>query len=262
MRSRNPRWLQPYVGGRFPNTGHSVSIRTLDASTGTVGPYKISQGKLHRPGDPHSSTLRVLCRECNNDHMGDLQKRAKRYLLPLVLGDWSDLDTEGQGLVAAWSAMNTMVREAADPPTAATSAEERREFLNSLEAPSTWSVWIGRYSDLQSGVMNHVGWTERRDVLPGTIVNSVCRQTTGFVMGKLFILTLSTPDNVGDRRQSSGELFARQYDLMLTWPVAAQVTAPQRVYDWRGWNLVAREIPRRHGVRVRIVGDALYGHGS
>jgi hypothetical protein len=259
----NPRWLHPYLGRRFTHTGHSVGIRTLDVSKGEMEPYRFSRGKLQRPGDPHSQTLRILCARCNNVRLGALQERAKRYLLPLVVGVWPDLDAEGQHVVAAWAAMNTMIREAADPPTAATSKEGRREFLMNLEAPPTWSVWIGRCSDIQSGVWNHVGWKERQDLPLHPFVNKdVCRQTTGFVMGQLFILTMSAPDNVGDSRQAFGEQFARQYDLSLIWPTMSRVTMPQTVYDYRGWNLVAREIPRRRGIAVRIVGDAVYGDGS
>jgi hypothetical protein len=259
----NPRWLQPYLGRRFTHTGHSVSIRTLDVSKGAMEPYQFSRGKLERAEDPHSQTLRILCAQCNNVRLGALQERAKQYLLPLVVGVWPDLDLEGQHVVAAWAAMNTMIREAADPPTAATSKEARREFLVSLQAPATWSVWIGRYSGSQSGVMNHVGWKEQQDLPLHPLVNKdVCRQTTGFVIGQLFILTMSAPDNVGDSRQAFGEQFAQQYDLSLVWPTTSRVTMPQTVYDWRGWNLVAREISRRRGIAVRIVGDTVYGGDS
>jgi hypothetical protein len=260
----NPRWLQQYVGRRFTNTGHSVSVRNFDASTGGLAPYRFDRGKLHRAGDPHSSTLKILCAECNNVHMSALQERAKVHLLPLVLGEWPELGPDGQSLVAAWSAMNTMVREAAHPPTVATSAEERLEFLTTVEAPQTWSVWIGRYSGTQSGVMNHVGWNESMDASPSaSSIKGVHRQTTGFVMGKLFILTFSTRDNVGDARRSFGEAFAHQYDLRLIWPTQPHVIPAQTVYDWRGWNLVAREIPRRRaGIEVRMLGDPGLQGGS
>jgi hypothetical protein len=138
--------------------------------------------------------------------MDALQERAKNHLQPLVLGNWPKLDEGGQHLVAAWAVMNTIVRETADPPTQATSKEERLQFFNKMEAPATWSVWIGKYSGAQSGVMNHVGWNEPGDMAsdPRVARGGVCRQATGFVMGKLFMLTFSMPDNVGDTRRAMG----------------------------------------------------------
>jgi hypothetical protein len=252
----NPRWLRRYVGLWFTNTSHSVSIRGIAISTGTLGPYQFSRGKLDRPGDPHSQALRVLCAHCNNVRMSALQERAKKYLRSMVLGNWPQLDERGQHLVATWAAMNTMVRETAHPPTQATSKEERLEFVNKMEAPPTWSVWIGKYSDVQSGVMNHVGWNEPGDIVDPRFNGGVCRQATGFVMGKLFMLTISMPDNVGDARQTMGDAFAQQYDLSLIWPTTPRFTTPQTVYDWRGWNLVAREIPRRRaGVAFRTAAE-------
>src|SRR5205085_373803 len=105
-------------------------------------------GKLERPGDPHSQRLRVVCGYCNNNWMGRLQERAKRILLPLVVGDWTDLSAIDQSTLAAWITMTVMVREAANPPTMTSTQTERFAFRQDQSPLDNWSIWIGRNDNL------------------------------------------------------------------------------------------------------------------
>ena len=237
----SPRWLRPYVGGLFDRTAHSV----------TLAGFPPTQGKLHRPGAPHTQSLRILCERCNHVRMGRLQERAKPYLLPLVQGDWSDLSRPKTSIIATWAVMTTMVIERAHPETAITSRDTRHAFATTLEIPSDWSVWIGRYSGSHSGAFNHVAWSDLPSPRGGISPPSMS-QTTGFLVGNLFVLTLSAPWNVTSKHEF-GHLFASQHGIVfLNHDDDRSPTVSIASLDDVGWNIVSRSISSSFGVPVRF----------
>src|SRR5829696_3903951 len=53
-------------------------------------------------GDPHSRSVKVVCRTCNNGWMAKLQEQAKPILLPLLRAQSAFLGPREQGAVATW----------------------------------------------------------------------------------------------------------------------------------------------------------------
>jgi hypothetical protein len=90
-----------------------------------------------RAGDPLRSTVKVVCADCNNQWLSEIQSRAKPFLIPLIKGERTALGTDAQQRVSAWCAMATMMAEYIDrdPHTIAVPQSDRDWLLNNGTAP-------------------------------------------------------------------------------------------------------------------------------
>jgi hypothetical protein len=220
LRNYIPRVLKNYTSmSAVVDPTHSVPTRR------TIG------------GDPHSKRLYVVCEKCNNKWMSRLQNRAKVYLLPLILGQPTALDTKAQEIVAAWIAMSVMVGEFNDREKVAITASERRHFKKTEKAPAHWKIWIGDYGRLH--------WKGRwvHNVLPISSPKHRIKQTAGggprpntqtstFVVGRLYIQALSSATDVFEHWRLTAD-GARK--LVQIWPIQ------RNVIGWPPSTLTDRE---------------------
>jgi hypothetical protein len=111
-------------------------------------PGEQSTGDLFlRAGDPLRSTVKVVCVDCNNQWLSDIQNRAKPVLIPLIKGERTGLGHEAQRRVAAWCAMATMTAEFIDrDPNTITVPQSDRDLLrNNGTVPPGWRIWLAHY---------------------------------------------------------------------------------------------------------------------
>jgi hypothetical protein len=118
-----PRWARSY----FPNTGSKDSKHDVTRSVG--GQLVRGVGKLGRSGSLYSQRLRIVCATCNNGWMSVLQNSSKDLLIQLFKGEKLTLEPDEQAQLARWVVMYFMVAEFADPPTMASSPEEREALV-------------------------------------------------------------------------------------------------------------------------------------
>jgi hypothetical protein len=155
--------------------------------------------QLIRAGDPLSSQVKVVCGDCNSGWLNRIQEAARPLLLPLFEGSPHTIDAVAQAKVSTWIAMATMTGEymSQEERRVTVSQADRSWFMAHSEAPSNWSIWIGRYrwhrSVPQSSHLSlHV---LDSDTLPEHLVDEHHRpntQTTSFCVGQLFAYAMSS----------------------------------------------------------------------
>lgn len=242
-----PEWMRQYLPRTLRYNYHWVMRNG-------AGPVR---GKLHRPGDPHSQTLRVVCRECNNGWMSSLQEAAKPILLPLLGDHWSSISEADQKTLGAWASMFVSVAEMGDPPTATIPPEHRRFIKNSGLTPPDWVIWIGR-SDPEGehpAFCNHHGiklLSCSTDRLP----IAINMQFTGFTVGKLFVQTTMVTPNIDEEQfVVHYEQFAKQYDLRTIVPfVGAISSAPTASHGLGAREAISNNGPQCFGIETYGIG--------
>ena len=210
-----PNWLRAYVPRvEIDGRKNRHLMRTSDG--------EIREGKLNRPGHTAAQRLQVVCRRCNNGWMSELQEAAKRVIVPLLSGDWANLDTTAQGILARWSIMFSMVFEHCRPSTTAIPQAHRTYLMESKDVPPDWVVWIGRCT---FGVSNPNSNHHRGQIFvppskPADPPEVFCFQSTGFTVGPLFFQTLMlTPSSAPYRFYA--DAFATEFDLRVIHPPAS-----------------------------------------
>src|SRR5262244_643154 len=87
-------WLRAYI----PRT---MSEHLAGAKFDTPG--KPPQIKIRRrTGDPHARKNKCVCGPCNSGWMNDLQKAARPFLVPLLMGQKVSLHRKAQTALATW----------------------------------------------------------------------------------------------------------------------------------------------------------------
>ncbi|MBB3591740.1 hypothetical protein FHX08_002084 [Rhizobium sp. BK529] len=200
-------WLREYIPRTYAKTNHNVNIVSGSA-------FESTKGKVNRPGDPHSQRLRVVCQQCNNGWMSEIQNRVKPNLSKLIIGESADLEPADRELLATWAVMFTYIWEQAEPKLITSTPEERRAFMETRLPPSGWTVWMAPYE----GTL----WKGRSWRRAGsTFVDSpepTLHQSTTFAAGKIAFHTFSSP-----RLRIDSKLFAQDHSLYEVWPSAGNV---------------------------------------
>jgi hypothetical protein len=185
-------WLKKIVSpGRSKRTVHIVSTET---ENGVV----LGKGKLHRPGPPYASQLRVVCEECNNGWLSKIQEIAKPLLIPLIRGDTSRMTADCLLPLAAYATMVTMTIQFADPQTLVHTSEQRLAFMNSKKPPNNWLIFCGMCPNPRiAGAWWHRAG-HAKDNADSNEASSALglknnAHTTIFFLGNLFFYTISGP---------------------------------------------------------------------
>jgi hypothetical protein len=138
------RWMRHYIDVAPMQTKHTTSY--FGNSAGNDGPFLGFKNKLNRNGAPTSHQLRVVCPECNSGWMGTFQENGgKKYLPPLLNGEWPFFTRDAMHMLSSWATMVTMVLEFADSNTITISDSERQRFKENLYPPETFQVYLGLY---------------------------------------------------------------------------------------------------------------------
>jgi hypothetical protein len=195
-------WIQQLIPPRSTRTVHTATFGGLEF-----------KGKLHRPGDPLTKRLRIVCRNCNNVWMSGLQTQAKPLVSALIRGDWVSFDQSEQKIVASWMAMTAMVIEFADVSTIGVPRASRERFFVIKEPPLDWYIWIAPYEGESHSAFWHtgIGMSDTTDInsLAGCNV-----QITTFSLGKTLFHSFS--NNSSLYFQPLG--FGPQLGLIQIWP--------------------------------------------
>ena len=241
------RRLRKHLPAWSSHTNHFTWTKDLETNSETFAP-----GRLHRPGDTLSQTLRVVCRDCNHGWMrAHVQEPAMPTLIRLIGGEWPRINDDEARRIASWVTLFTMVSEFADPKTSAVSAEERREFSKSRTPLENWSFLIGRYYD----------WDPSRRVAYGHRCLSAGPagqhkvpnvQTTAFILGGVLFYVFRS--NTHFVNQDNGDV-AHRNGLRVLWPTpATPIVRPDRVHNFSSFETLKNELPRRLRVSTGPLG--------
>ncbi|WP_295635840.1 hypothetical protein [Novosphingobium sp.] len=78
--------------------------------------------------------------------MRNLQDELKPLLVPLIEGEWHDLNAALADRISAWMAMTATVIAMSVRDTLGVTRAERKFIYENHQAPENWSIWIGRGS--------------------------------------------------------------------------------------------------------------------
>lgn len=145
-----------------------------------------------------NSQVKIVCARCNSGWMGRIQENTKPYLVPLFNGIESILDTDAQTKIATWATMATITGEYLGRRIEKTTftLQERDWFRRNKRPFDNIRVWIGfLYRPKWNGQWVHVTMPILASKnFPGREPKDVARpnlQTTTFVVGKLYVHTMS-----------------------------------------------------------------------
>jgi hypothetical protein len=212
-----------------------------------------------KAGDPLRSKVKVVCEDCNNQWLSDIQKRAKPFLIPLIRGERTALGSEAQQRTAAWCAMATMTAEFIDrdPNTIAVPQGQRDWLMNNGTAPPGWRIWLADYHR-RNWPVQWVHLTlpilESKDIPKGKSTDYVLpnTQTTTFVVGRLYVHIMSSTDPANIDRWAT--TFAHNVPLLIplvpskesftVWPPARSLTDTEADAIASAFHLYVENISR------------------
>jgi hypothetical protein len=192
-----PEWCHDYVRKR--TIGKSYYRKQYETSRENNNrPREVFS--VETPKNITDHTLKVVCKNhCNSGWMSGLETKAKRFLIPLISGQYGVVDRYRQEIIANWIAMKLLVCECSIPEDMVFNSMDRSIFMGRRWPPDSMSIWIGRYTGdgwantyLRSAVC--AGWAPV-GTLPkmppsGSFAKNLQAQT--FLIGELFVHATST----------------------------------------------------------------------
>jgi hypothetical protein len=162
--------------------------------------------RLDHQGSILSRKLRMVCANCNNTWMSDLENKAKEIVLRLQAHQDCILSTEEQVALATWITLLTIVAEFTDIPQKKIPLIERALFYQEHKPLPDWQIWIGKYRgiewDLRYRHYGIGGGFKRQDasdkVIESLVIGSA--QSSTFVIGGLLIVVMSADVDVFKER--------------------------------------------------------------
>jgi hypothetical protein len=99
-----------------------------------------------RPGSVATKKIRVVCEDCNNGWMNDLEELARPILEPLIAGRPTVLNQNQQRSLAQWITMKVMVAEHNTPEDVVIPRADKELFKADRSIPRYITIWIGRHN--------------------------------------------------------------------------------------------------------------------
>lgn len=252
-------WLKAHIRPTM-NKHNFQAVRINRPGEQTTGEIKL------RTGDPLRSKVKVVCADCNNRWLSEIQNRAKPYLIPLITGQRVALGKEAQEHIATWCAMATMTAEFIDrdPTTIAVPQADRDWLGNNRTAPPGWRIWLAHYQRHKWPVQ----WVHltlpilaAKDIPENAAETFVLpnTQVTTFVVGNLFVHVMSSTDvdNIG----GWASMLPRRFPLLV--PVEPQresfIAWPSESITDRTADMIASAFHRyTEGISLSLLGRRLF----
>jgi hypothetical protein len=185
---------------------------------------------INRQGHIGTRKLRMVCKECNNTWMSQIEDESKQVLTGLMLEQTVSLSPDEQIKLSSWIALMTILWEFTYIPTAAIPYQERAYFKLNKVPPSNWAIWIGKYhgTDWVQHYRHH-GYGYAAQNGSNVTRSKALFQTSAFVVGKLFIYVLSAHSPLFTNQLSmfSHPSLVRiwpQIDNAINWPSLTPIT--------------------------------------
>lgn len=191
--------------------------------THTYSPFEGTKtsGRENTQGSIYSVRFRVVCRECNNGWMSDLEMAARPYLTPLITGEPVLLDREKLNIIAQWIALKVMVAEHSDPNSAVTPRPERLRFRQSRTIPEFMQIYVATHElpfekavgyrrDSQCVAFNSAHLSPPLGDVPNNI------QAVLFFLGRVFVYVTSA--RVDNLKIEDILLVPQLYETCCIWP--------------------------------------------
>lgn len=245
-----PDWLEEYIPREIENTESLTTVFHAD---------HIETKRQSRPGDPHSRRLRVVCGGCNSGWMSILQKSTKPILVPLILGEASEINAEAQKKLATWATMATMVADYLDRDRSAIPEEQRTTFKENQAPLREWKIWVGHHEreEWRGHLVRSIFPIATEKHVPEVMANGLHQpntQTTAFTVGKLYFLIVSSEiPELAERFRLGGAAANKVAQIWpnvtdtIAWPPATLTDAEASGLADAFFNSVLRLMKLQHG---------------
>ena len=191
-----PNWMKK-IFQRDETTTHTFGV--VDKSELHGIPRLTEVGKQGHAG---TRKVRVVCSNCNNGWLSQLEDDAKGVLEPVIQGQKIGLGLEQQKLLATWLAKSAMTAEFVRPRRDGVTQAERRYLMENKEPPANWIVWLAGY---EGGDWSELGMGQSRGNLQSTPYRIIGQpteyaQATIFGLGNAIGLVVSASvDEIANR---------------------------------------------------------------
>lgn len=183
-----PDWLgKMYI--RKGDEKHTFGSRTyLDRSLERDGVYE-------RPGHLFTLKNRVVCRECNNGWMSEVENETKPILLKMIGGKKCKI-TEGEiKKISFWIALKIVTAEFAEKKERldVTPYGERRAMMEERKIPSYFNIFVATHSTGHNSAWLRHSWTlafSRNGPTPPLEDRQRNSQAISFIVGPIFFYVL------------------------------------------------------------------------
>lgn len=191
-----PNWLKNVLEEDDSNTRGNYLINTDFLDNNVI---EITPNYIKRNGKTLNHTLKIVCEDCNNNWMSQIESKAKPILESLILNKPIVLNRSQQKFIIQWAILRTIISEYTDQPTKAITAKERKTFYQTNEGPANWYVWIAKKKSNSETwpVYHHIAIKGAYQQRGGFLLNkspyAYNTQSSYFGLGECIIYTFSWP---------------------------------------------------------------------
>ena len=128
----------------FPQSKHNHHAR-FESSRDDVILQRPSDGNHKKvTGPPGSWQLKVVCSECNNNWMSQIETEAKPIITELAFGNPISLSRSEQEILSKWVFLKLIIGEYDSNETRIIKADQRQYFYKYQLIPFPWKIWIAK----------------------------------------------------------------------------------------------------------------------
>jgi hypothetical protein len=178
-----PEWMHPYLP-KLENPKREEEYTTVSALARTAHGMTTSH-----QGHVYQRIFHVVCRECNNGWMSDIEKDTKEILIPLVQGQHVVLLRKHRYQLAKWLTLKVLTIDGEIATDSVINQSERAAFRELTKIPSGMKIWIAQHDSLLwYSAMRFVPVRGVTDIEDSAFTEGKNIQTTAIGFGHLFVL--------------------------------------------------------------------------
>lgn len=132
-----PNWLNGYVE-KCPKDKYINEIYS-----GLPKNVPELEKTLERSGNLLTLKFRVVCEECNNGWMSDIEESVKPFFIATMNGENIEIDENTQRSISEWVVLKSMVAEQSDGKTQVTPKKDLKAFYLKRSIPDYFRIYIG-----------------------------------------------------------------------------------------------------------------------
>ena len=136
-----PNWLHKM----YPGKG-DTSLKEFRAEYSNPHEYDMNLAKVKfRQNGLFTMKPRVACVECNTGWMNDFEEEVRKFIKPVLKGEFVSLSLSQSNTLAGWLGLIMFVADAIDPDGIQLSKPERIHFRKQKKLPLNFSIFIAGY---------------------------------------------------------------------------------------------------------------------
>jgi hypothetical protein len=179
---------------------------------------------VNRQGHSGTRKIRHVCKTCNETWLSNqIETIAQPFLISLINGDQTEINTAMQRILATWAAKTAMTAEYLHPSKVVIHQDERTWLRKHLSPPVGWNVWIGTYHGMawrELAIQQHAGKL-RIPTIDNGALNEHNFELTILGMGRLIFVVVSS--SWPQMQKVIASLGAPILGLSQVWPVVQSI---------------------------------------